>query len=55
MKAQETDQYQGLDELLTEQFNQHFELISATDTPKIKALRKQSFAAFEAKGFPDSS
>lgn len=55
MKTQETDQYQGLDELLTEQFNQHFELISATDTPKIKALRKQSFAAFEVKGFPDSS
>lgn len=55
MKTQETDQYQGLDELLTEQFNQHFERISANDTPKIKALRKQSFAAFEAAGFPDSS
>ncbi|MCC7317366.1 MAG: hypothetical protein IT219_02470, partial [Bacteroidales bacterium] len=55
MKTQETDQYQGLDELLTEQFNQQFERISADDTPKIKALRKKSFAAFEAAGFPDSS
>lgn len=55
MKTQETDQFTGLEELLIHQFETHSELLTANDTPKVKALRLKHFDAFRTKGFPDSS
>jgi len=55
MKTQETDQFTALEELLIHQFETHSELLTANDTPKVKALRLKHFDAFRTKGFPDSS
>jgi len=45
----------SLDEMLVNQFDMHFDLISANDIPSVAALRKEAMKQFVSTGFPSSS
>jgi Fe-S cluster assembly protein SufD len=45
----------SLDEMLVNQFDAHFELVSANDIPSVTALRKLAMQQFLLTGFPTSS